>query len=257
MKLGLFQSAGGGMTVQERFEKLQVVVRQTDCDLMVCPELYVSGYNVGDGLREVALNQSSDFVRQAIVLAKETATALVFGYPELADGVLYNSALFIDANGQTIANHRKLAIPPGDEETQFCAGSGTTIIEFLGLKCALLVCYDVEFPETVRALAKQNVDLVIVPTALNVNWPIVADKLIPTRAFENGIWLAYVNHAGSENGLSYYGYSCVASPTGDDVVRAGATEEILVATIASGAVKAAQKRLPYLNDVEKLAAKLR
>lgn len=252
MKLAVFQSAGGGLTVQERLAKLGDALAQTDCDLMICPELYVSGYNVGDMVGQVAQTESTSFIEQATVLAKSTATALVFGYPERADGVLYNSVLFVDATGQISANHRKLAIPPGFEQGHFAAGHAMTVFDYMGLKCAILICYDAEFPETLRKVAQMGAELVIVPTALNVNWPVVADKVMPTRAFENGVWLAYANHAGVENGLEYYGHSCIVSPTGEEAARAGLAEEILLAEIAAGAVKAAQKRLPYLRDVKRL-----
>lgn len=249
MRLAVFQSAGGGLTVQERLNKLADALAQTDCDLMVCPELYVSGYNVGDALGQVAQSESAGFIEQAAALAKSSKTALVFGYPELAGGVLYNSALFLDAAGQPLANHRKLAIPPGFETEHFTAANKMTLFDYMGLKCAILICYDAEFPETLRKAAQMGAELVIIPTALNVNWPVVADKVMPARAFENGVWLAYANHAGVEIDLEYYGHSCIVTPTGADAARAGLAEEILFAEIDVEAVAAAQKRLPYLKDV--------
>ena len=249
MKLAVFQSAGGGLSVAERLAKLAEAITQADCDLMICPELYVSGYNVGDAVRHVANNESAGFIQEAAALAKSTKTALVFGYPELEGHTLYNAALFIDAAGMLRANHRKLAIPPGFEGDHFAAGSKMTAFDYMGIKCAVLICYDAEFPETLRKAAQMGAQLVIVPTALNVNWPIVTDKVMPTRAFENGVWLAYANHAGAEGDMDYYGHSCIATPTGADVARAGATEQIIVAEIDAGAVTAAQKRLPYLRDV--------
>jgi predicted amidohydrolase len=256
MKLAVFQSAGGGLSVQGRLTKISEALAQTDCDLMVCPELFLSGYNVGDAVGHIAKTESQSFINQASDLAKSTNTALVFGYPELAGGVLYNSALFVDAAGQRLANHRKLAIPPGFEEDHFVAGSAVTMCNYMGLKCAILICYDAEFPETLRKAAQMGAQLVIVPTALNVNWPVVADKVMPTRAFENGVWLAYANHAGNEDGLEYYGHSCIVTPTGIDAARAGSAEEVLLAEIDMYAVTAAQKRLPYLKDVKNILSVL-
>jgi len=256
MKLAVFQSAGGGFSVQERLAKLGDALALTDCDLMICPELYVSGYNVGDVVAQAAETQSADFIKQASALAASSKTALVFGYPELVDGVLYNSALFMDAAGQTRANHKKLAIPPGFEEDHFIAGNTMTLFDCMGLKCAILICYDAEFPETLRKVAQMGAQLVIVPTALNVNWPVVADKVMPTRAFENGVWLAYANHAGIEDDMEYYGHSCIVTPTGGDAARAGLAEEVLLAEVDASAVKAAQKRLPYLKDVAHMVSVL-
>ncbi len=256
MKLAVFQSAGGGLSVQERLNKLTYALAQTGCDLMVCPELFLSGYNVGDAVAHIAKTENQSFIEQASDLAKSTNTALVFGYPELDGGELYNSALFMDASGQPLANHRKLAIPPGFEEDHFVAGNAMTMCNYMGLKCAILICYDAEFPETLRNAAQMGAQLVIVPTALNVNWPVVADKVMPTRAFENGVWLAYANHAGVEGGLEYYGHSCIVTPTGIDAARAGSAEEVLLAEIDAGAVTAAQERLPYLKDVTNMLSML-
>ena len=242
--------------MQERLAKLGNALAQTDCDLMVCPELYASGYNVGDDVGQVAKTQSAGFIKQASALAASSKTALVFGYPELVDGVLYNSALFLDATGQARANHKKLAIPPGFECNHFTAGNTMTLFDCMGLKCAILICYDAEFPETLRKVAQMGAQLVIAPTALNVSWPVVADKVMPARAFENGVWLAYSNHAGVEGDLEYYGHSCIVTPTGADAARAGLTEEVLLAKIDVDAVTAAQKRLPYLKDVTNLRSVL-
>lgn len=250
MQVAIFQSAGGGLSAAERLAKLSDALAQTDCDLMICPELYVSGYNVGDVARDVAESQSDAFIEQARALAKTTSTGLVLGYPELAGGTLFNSAMFIGSNGETLANHRKLAIPPGFERDHFKAGNAMTLVDFQGIRCAILICYDAEFPETVRTAAQSGAQLVIVPTALNVNWPVVADKVMPARAFENGVWIAYANHAGIEEELKYYGHSCIVDPTGQDAARAGPAEEILVCSIDTNTVKAAQARLPYLQDIQ-------
>ncbi len=249
MKLAVFQSTNGQQGVEGRFKKLSLAVKQTDCDLMICPELFVSGYNAKTLFNEVAMHHSEIFLHHASLLAKDTKTALVIGYPEHLDGKLYNSAAFIDNMGQLLANHRKLVIPPGFEKDCFTSGSEMTLFDYMGIKCAMLICYDAEFPETVRKAAYMGAELVIVPTALNVNWPVVADKVMPTRAFENGVWLAYANHAGAEGDLKYYGHSCIVTPTGADAARAGDTEQVIVADIDAGAVAAAQKRLPYLRDV--------
>ena len=80
--------------------------------------------------------------------------------------------------------------------------------------------------------------------------------LIPTRAFENGLWLLYANYAGEENGFSYLGGSCIVAPDGRDAARAGDHEKLITARIDLQEVKAARQRLPYLEDVTALREKL-
>jgi len=217
-------------------------------ELLVCPELYMSGYNIGDALPECAEPGDGAFARAAAKLAKWHGVAVVYGFPERDSGVLYNAAICISGEGQTLAIHRKRVLPPGAEAKYFTTGTGDTLFELGGLKVALIICYEAEFPEAVRNVAQAGADLVVAPTALGAAWPHVAHKVIPTRAFENGIYLAYANHAGEEAGLNYLGASCIVGPDGHDLARAGAGEELIVATISREAVEAARERLPYLRD---------
>ena len=76
--------------------------------------------------------------------------------------------------------------------------------------------------------------------------------MIPTRGFENGIFLAYANHAGIENGLSYPGVSFIAAPYGALIAWAGAAPDIVAAPIENSRLQAAQARLPYHQDVAKI-----
>lgn len=116
---------------------------------------------------------------------------------------------------------------------------------------SILICYEVEFPEAVRIAAARGAEFVVVPTALVDQWGVVAERVVPARAFENGVWLAYANHAGHENGLDYLGGSKIVAPDGRIEADAGPQEELIVATIDPQRVKAAQQRLPYLRDYKK------
>jgi len=256
VRIGIFQSDSAGLTPQQRVTKLAETIIKANVDLLVCPELFLSGYNVGSLIPEYAEARSGQYAAQIEAIAKASSTAIVYGYPEQHADALYNSAACIDANGQPIANHRKLMLPPGFESNYFVAGNHSTVFELFGFKVALLICYDAEFPETVRQMALAGAQLVIVPTALASQWGVVSEKLIPTRAFENGVWVAYANHAGQENGLSYYGGSCIVTPEGIDAARADFTECVIQAQLDLDSVLAAQERLPYLQGVTDLRNKL-
>lgn len=263
MKAGIFQCAGGGLTPAQRLDKLAEQLAQQSLDVLVCPELFMSGYAVGDALPKLAepLGDSANegifsgaFAGAISKLARQTNTAIVYGFPERDGAALYNSAACIGADGKLVANHRKLLLPPGFEAEYFTRGSGLTLFDLGGLRCAILICYDAEFPETVRAAAQAGAQVVIVPTALNDAWAVVAEQVMPTRAFENGVWLLYANHAGTEGGISYSGGSCIASPDGSDAARAGAEECLITAELGTEQVEVSQARLPYLEGVKKLGA---
>lgn len=256
MRAGIFQCAGGGLTPAQRLTRLAGHLKSEELDLVVCPELFMSGYNVGGNIPALAEAIDGRFAKAIGQLARETRTAIVYGYPERAGDKIYNSALCLGPDGQVFANYRKFLPPPGFEATYFSQGKGLTLFQLDGVRCAILICYDAEFPEAVRAAADAGAQLVLVPTALADNWRSVAFQMMPTRAFENGVWLLYANHAGEENGIRYLGGSCIVSPDGTDKARAGKQEELIAAELDSESVKQARSRLPYLADVPRIKERM-
>jgi predicted amidohydrolase len=221
-------------------------------DLLLLPELFLCGYNIGEAVRQRAEPANGAGSEAIASLAKQSGCAILYGFAEAAEDKLFNSALCVAPDGRVLSHQRKLAIPPGFERRYFSRGAGCALFDYGGLTCATLICYDAEFPEAVRHVAGQGAQVVFVPTALGDQWGWVAQQMIPTRAYENGIYLAYANSAGTQNDMVFLGESVVAAPDGTEVVRAGDGAEVLYADLDTGRVKAAQARLPYLADRHQL-----
>ena len=256
MRAGIFQCAGGGVPVEGRLAKLADQLNSHDLDVVVCPELFTSGYHASEEIPKYAEAQNGPAMSALSHIAKSTRTALVFGYPEREGDLLFNSAAVSSPDGTLIANHRKIVLPPGFEGDLFTPGKRADVFDLLGFRCGILICYDAEFPETTRHLARAGAEVIFVPTALGEKWPSVARQLMPTRAFENGVWLLYANHAGEEGGERYLGESCIVAPDGNAAVRAGTNEELILARIDHEQVAAAQQRLPYLAELGALHLRL-
>jgi predicted amidohydrolase len=122
------------------------------------------------------------------------------------------------------------------------------LAELDGLKIGILICYDVEFPEAVRALALAGAELIAVPTALIRPFDIVARTLVPARAFENQVYVAYAGICVSEAGLEYCGLSCIVGPDGQDLAGAGTGPDLLLADIDLCAIPKGRMSNPYLSD---------
>ncbi len=257
MRAGVFQCDGGGLSPRDRLDRLAHALRGQSLDLVLCPELFLSGYNVGDDIARLAEPQHGPFMNAVAELAKASGTAIAYGYPERSDDHPWNTAAVVGADGALLANHRKLVIPPGPEAGRFRTGEGQTLFSLGGMTCALLICYDAEFGESARAAALAGAEVLLVPTALPSRWAVVARHLVPTRAFENGLWLLYANHAGVENGLEYNGGSCIVDPLGEITARAANTESLLTGTLDANSVRVARERLPYLADLPALTSRLR
>lgn len=253
MKLGVFQAACGGCDFTTRLDRLNTELSGKDLDLVVCPELFATGYHIENTHQTLAQPAGGVFLQAFGELANHHGCAIAFGYPEASDGLPYNSAAVVGPDGALLANHRKKAQSPHSfEETSFENGSTRTIFPCGDLQVAVAICYEIEFPETARAAAFGGADLLIVPTALVGAWPVVAEKVVPARAFENGIYVAYANHGGAELSYTYLGGSRIVSPGGAELAVAGQGEELIAAEIARDQVQAAQARLPYLRDRTKI-----
>lgn len=208
---------------------------------------------MADALLESASPKGGEVFQQVSRLAQQLEIAIVFGYPEKGENCLYNSTGFVSKTGELIANHRKrLNAPGGYEDSYFQVGDQPTLIDYQGFRLAILICYEVEFPELVREVAMSGAQVVLVPTALGAEWGVVAVNVIATRAFENGVWLAYANHAGVEGHIRYLGGSRIVSPDGNIAIEAGAEETLISCRIDKDSIERAQTRLPYLRDVPKL-----
>ena len=87
----------------ERLSRLDRMLgaHEGELDLVICPELFLSGYNVGDKIRELAEPQGGPFARAAAALASKRRTSLIYGYPEQAGEAVYNAAACIDRDGRT------------------------------------------------------------------------------------------------------------------------------------------------------------
>lgn len=221
-------------------------------DLLVLPELFQSGYNAYDTINIAAEASDGPFAQAISQLSIVNNIAIVYGYAERFSNDIYNSAQCIDKLGCIIGRHRKLLLPPGFETTLFAQGNACSVFSLGGLRISILICYDIEFPENARQAASAGVDLIIVPTALGAQWGVVSEKLVPTRAFENGVYIAYANHSGQENNMAYYGGSCIVAPNGNDLARANSEYQVLTASLTKEIVVEAQTRLPYLTERLKL-----
>ncbi|SDJ87402.1 carbon-nitrogen hydrolase family protein [Streptomyces indicus] len=217
--------------------------------LLVCPEMFLTGYAIGDDvprLAEPADGPSAEAVAQT---AARQGLAVVYGYPERDGEQVYNSARLIGPDGTPLANYRKTHLFGEFEQKHFTAGDQPVVqAELGGLRLGLMICYDVEFPENVRAHALAGTDLLLVPTAQMHPFQFVAESLVPVRAFENQMYVAYVNRAGAEGEFEFVGLSTLAGPDGIARTRGGRGSELLFAEADPEFLAASRAGNPYLRD---------
>jgi predicted amidohydrolase len=159
-------------------------------DLLVCPELWSTGYFDPDAIRAFAEPAEGGTAAAVGRLAARAGTAVIYGYPERESGTgrIYNAARLIDADGGPGANYRKLHLWSAYERALFAPGDARMVpVNCAGWRIGLTICYDTEFPETVRGLALDGAELIAAPTALVAGASQVPDLIVPTRAIESQV----------------------------------------------------------------------
>jgi predicted amidohydrolase len=254
MRIALYQGPAEPGSVARNLALLEMRANEAagrGARLMICPEMFLSGYNIGpEQASRLAEPANGPALARVAAIARASGVALLLGYPERGDGnAIYNAVQLIGCDGRSLANYRKCHLFGDLDRGMFRAGAGpSALVQLDGIRVGLLVCYDVEFPESVRLLALAGADLVAVPTALMDPFDAVARILVPARAFENQLFVAYANRSGREGDLHYCGQSCVVGPDGADLARAGRGEQLILADLDLARRSASRLANTYLAD---------
>ena len=253
MKILVYQSQSAFGNVRENLDTIERMCRAgaaLDADLVIFPELFLSGYNLGQRVHGLAEERDGPSVRRLCRMAASSGVAIITGYPERQGSVVYNSAVAISADGQIVGHHRKVYLFGEREKALFRPGGGFYVFEIAGRKCGLAICYDIEFPEVTRDMKRQGAEIVFVPTANMKPYLDVPTTLARARALENGVAIVYANLCGSEGDQHYTGLSAIIAPDGKDVVRAGTDVAVLTGDL--GPALARNNSLPFSSQIKDL-----
>lgn len=252
MRTALLQSSGRPGSVVENLRVLDEAAGRaaaTGAGLVVAPEMFLTGYAIGDDIARLAEPADGDSADAIAEIASRHGLAIAYGYPERSSDVVYNSAQLVSSDGTRLANYRKTHLFGCFEQDHFVPGDQPVVqAELDGLTVGLMICYDVEFPENVRAHALAGTDLLVVPTAQMHPFQFVAESVIPVRAFENQMYVAYVNRVGAEGEFEFVGLSTLAGPDGVARARAGRGEDLVFADADPVFLAASREANPYLKD---------
>ncbi|WP_427173862.1 nitrilase-related carbon-nitrogen hydrolase [Arthrobacter sp. 92] len=253
MLLALMQANSAVLDVDVNCEVINDAARKAaaaGARILVTPELFPVGYaplKVRAGLDPARLPS----IRAILAgIARRNGIALVYSLPEItAEGRWRITATLVDDQGVELLHYAKVHLFGAEEREVFePADSAPDVVDFHGIKTALVICYDVEFPETVRAAADRGAELVLVPTALSQGFDSVPQILLRARALESQLTVVYANHSGTEDGCQFLGGSVIAGPDGALLASAGTRPELLFAEVSAGEALKARDAVPYLRE---------
>lgn len=231
-KVGVLQFQPKLLQVDENLAYLEKMLQDVDADLIVLPELATSGYvfQTKSEVFQVAEDAKTGKTAKLFTrLASQLNVSLVVGFPELAEGKVYNSASLFNPNSE-IFTYRKTHLF-FEEKTFFEAGdSGFNVFPAKsGVKVGLMICFDWQFPESARTLALRGAQIIAHPSNLVLPW---CQKAMTIRSLENRVFSITSNRVGREvNGdkeLYFTGMSQILNTKGEVLASLNKTEEGIV-----------------------------
>lgn len=256
--IAVMQATAAVQAVSDNLQQIEDVAgRASDngAALIVTPELFASGY-----APERVIDSDGVAVRAELAhIARRHRIAVVGSSVERHGARSYICASLFDPLGVELTRYRKAHLFGAEEKRVFVPGDDLPqLVVFRGVVIALGLCYDIEFPEFARSAAERGADVLCIPTAvpatgdiggptaaLTYNAERISSLMVPTRALENGIYIAYANHGAPD----FTGLSCIASPYGTVLAAAGHGPQLLLAEVDGTEVERARAINTYLDCV--------
>lgn len=187
-------------------------------DVICLPETWNTGFFPRENLEILSDRDGVQVKKRIGSLAKELGVHIVAGSVAnvKGDGV-YNTAYIFNREGSCIAEYDKTHLfTPMGEQDFFELGDHTVNFELDGVACAMVICYDIRFPELIRTLTLRGVDVLFVAA----QWPLLRkghwQVLNRVRAIENQCFVVAVNGCGIGGRNKYAGYSAAIRSMGRD-----------------------------------------
>jgi len=228
----------------------------SNLDLIVFPELFITGYNLRDNYNEVAEKiPSSGMAQKGIIeLAEKFNTHIITGIVERSGKSLFNSAIIVGPEGY-IGHYQKRFLPnfgPFEEKMYFGEGNQSNVFETPFGKIGVQICYDIFFPETSMELAQKGADLIINLSASPTTSRPLFHRMLPARAIESTCFYAYSNNIGTQGSLTFAGESLVVDPRGKTIAEIPSFEEgVIVCELMFEDLERFRDARPVLRDSKK------
>jgi predicted amidohydrolase len=239
---------------EANLKRMKDIVRKTKGKIIIFPELNLTGYMPRDDLFGQAETASSPIIKAIIRLAKDTKKDIVFGAPmkgERLPGIVYNSCLLAAGTGK-LFRYDKMYLPtfgPFEEKVFFAEGKEVVVADGRHARIGLMICYDMFFPELAKLETLLGAQILVNISAAPTTSRPFFRRVMPGRAVENAIFVAYSNMVGVHGSLVFGGGSVLYGPRGEEIVRAKDLEpDIVEAEIDLADIDVARRFRPVVRD---------
>ncbi|NIP38025.1 MAG: carbon-nitrogen hydrolase [Candidatus Dadabacteria bacterium] len=249
MKAGFIQFAPKLGELDTNIKKIESFADQfKEADLLVMPELCNSGYNFKSAKQAFDTSEQiakSEFVRFLESICKEYSLFIVSGFNERDGTDLYNSSVLIGPGG-FIGKYRKLHLFMNEKKYFKPGNAGLPVFDIGICRVGMLVCFDWTFPEAWRILMLKKADIICHPS--NLVLPGLCQRAIPIHSLTNRLYIVTANRIGTEDDLTFTGFSTISNPRGEILYQAKEDKEE-VKIIDIDVSLARDKKITEMNDM--------
>jgi len=230
---------------QENLSRALDAIRRSSSatDLIVFPETFITGFPTPDNVASLSQPLNGTAVSALQSAAREHKMSVAIGLAEAREGRFYNTTVLLAPDGLALT-YRKVHMWASDQGV-FSPGDCIECCEWRGLQVGALICYDIEFPESARALATLGAELLLVTDGNMDPYGPVHRRAIVARAMENQMFAVLVNRCGSGAGHTFPGQSVVVDPSGEIVAECGAGPEQRAVDLDLAALARARAHYDY------------
>lgn len=252
MKLSLIQMNMISEDVQYNFSHAEALLKEAAeaSDVIVLPELWNTGFFPKEKIKSLADKNGQRTKELFSRISRENGVCIVGGsVTEEKDGRIYNICYIYNEKGECVSSYSKTHLfSHMDEHLFYTAGDFVGTFELSGIKAAVIICYDIRFPELARKLALEGCELLFVVS----QWPRERTELLKIlakgRAVENQMFVAVCNSCGEFEGTAYGGNSSVFDPLGSVISEASEKEEIIYCDIDIDKVRSLRYDFNVFSD---------
>ena len=202
--------------ISRMVETIRKIATTQPVDIIVFPELSVTGYEGGQRFTQMAQRVPGAVTNIIGQAAHDFAVHVVIGMAIRRDveAVLYNGAVLIAPDGEAEAEYRKVHLQ-ADERLVFRPGRKIKPIETEVGTIGIMLGWDLTFPEVARNLVLQGAEALLVPAAWESKNIAMWRTLLMARAYENDVFVAAANRFGEEPSYVFGGQSAILAPGGE------------------------------------------
>jgi len=199
--------------------------KNQQADVVVFPELGLTGYSVGEQLEEIAETLEGPSIQRLQAECRNAGIAAVVSFPERRENQFHISTVWIAEDGTLAGVYRKTHLFD-KEKNYFTPGQEWPVVETRFGRIGMMICFDLEFPEVARLLRLNGAEMIVVNTANMVPYQRYQQVFMQSRAMENEIPLVICNRLGQEGDLEFFGDSMAVDHEGNILLHMGQKEGV-------------------------------